>query len=87
MTNGHLQGRVTKRTPLDSPVEWSAGKAGFGTGKMATAMDSKRVGAITARSTRMNPDPMRRAMRPNRGVNRRLTVRFVDPATLEGNIS
>lgn len=34
------------------------------------SQDCKGISAVDAPSTRLNPNPMARAMRPNRGVNR-----------------
>ncbi len=81
MTNEHIRGRVTKSTPLACPVEYSAGRAGFGAGKLATTSDAHALGAVTARSTRMG-DQMARMLRPNRGIDRKCYSRTLTPAEL-----
>lgn len=51
-------------------------------GKTLTARYARKMSCETALSGRMNPNPLARAMRRNPGVDRRVTTRFVDPATL-----
>lgn len=47
-------------------------------GRQLRSGDCRGISAVDAPSTRMNPTPMARAMRPNRGVDRSLTHRFPD---------